>query len=91
MNSNPFKSDLFFQLLNVDFVRYKEVAVTPFPFKLIEMHEQFFSSDGAERKSFLSLEHRINLIFPFIFKNHLELKIAIRKIVIQVFPDFFGA
>lgn len=33
----------FFSFLNVDFIRYKEVTVNPFPFKLIEMYETILS------------------------------------------------
>lgn len=34
-----FPQDDFFKLLNVDFIRYKEITVNPYPFKLIEMYE----------------------------------------------------
>lgn len=31
--------ELFFSLLNVDFIRYKEFTVNPYPFKLIDMYD----------------------------------------------------
>ncbi|MBY0244631.1 MAG: hypothetical protein K2Q03_04155 [Sphingobacteriaceae bacterium] len=34
-----FDEQTFFNLLNVDFIRYKELTVHPFPFKLIEMFQ----------------------------------------------------
>ncbi len=37
VHGGEFKKDEFFPLLNNDFIRYKELAVNPFPFKLIEM------------------------------------------------------
>jgi hypothetical protein len=39
----------FFSLLNVDFIRYKEITVNPFPFKLIEMYETL-ASDSLQLK-----------------------------------------
>ncbi len=39
-----FDSKTFFDLLNVDFIRYKEITVNPFPFKLIEMYEAIIGS-----------------------------------------------
>ncbi|MBX2956166.1 MAG: hypothetical protein KF846_08415 [Cyclobacteriaceae bacterium] len=43
-----FKSDTFFELLNVDFIRYKELTVNPYPFKLIEMYEIMATEQIAE-------------------------------------------
>jgi hypothetical protein len=34
-----FNEQTFFNLLNVDFIRYKEITVNPYPFKLIEMFD----------------------------------------------------
>lgn len=38
-----FNEETFFNLLNVDFIRYKEITVNPFPFKLIEMYKTIIS------------------------------------------------
>lgn len=38
-----FNEETFFNLLNVDFIRYKEITVNPFPFKLIEMYNTIIS------------------------------------------------
>ncbi|WP_321997548.1 hypothetical protein [Draconibacterium orientale] len=37
IHDGEFKKDEFFPLLNNDFIRYKELTVNPYPFKLIEM------------------------------------------------------
>ncbi|PKP17868.1 MAG: hypothetical protein CVU05_14720 [Bacteroidetes bacterium HGW-Bacteroidetes-21] len=38
-----FDNESFFKLLNVDFIRYKEITVNPYPFKLIEMYDTIMS------------------------------------------------
>lgn len=44
-------TEKFFELLNVDFIRYKEITVNPYPFKLIEMYEVMKSNfDVKERE-----------------------------------------
>jgi len=43
IHQGEFNDRLFFNLLNVDFIRYKEITVNPFPFKLIEMYESIIS------------------------------------------------
>lgn len=39
----------FFELLNVDFIRYKELTVNPYPFKLIEMFEIITAPSETEQ------------------------------------------
>jgi len=44
-------TEKFFELLNVDFIRHKEITVNPYPFKLIEMYEVIKSNfDVKERE-----------------------------------------
>lgn len=45
-----FDEQTFFNLLNVDFIRYKEVTVNPFPFKLIEMFDTIKSDTLVENE-----------------------------------------
>lgn len=44
-----FNMESFFNLLSVDFIRYKELTVNPFPFKLIEMYDTIISDTLVER------------------------------------------
>lgn len=37
VHSGQFNKDTFFPLLNIDFIRFKELTVNPYPFKLINM------------------------------------------------------
>lgn len=39
-----FNEHMFFELLNVDFIRYKEMTVNPYPFKLIEIFQTITNS-----------------------------------------------
>lgn len=43
-----FRSETFFELLNVDFIRYKEITVNPFPFKLIDMYHTMISDSSVK-------------------------------------------
>ncbi len=48
-----FQSEPFFELLNVDFIRYKEITVNPFPFKLIEMFDLMISDSQKKTEKAL--------------------------------------
>lgn len=43
-----FNSETFFELLNVDFIRYKEITVNPFPFKLIDMYQTIIQDSSVK-------------------------------------------
>jgi hypothetical protein len=37
VHSGQFSEEAFFTLLNIDFIRFEELTVNPYPFKLIDM------------------------------------------------------